>query len=141
MKKSRKKITTQTQHPTTGQLKSRSRDLSARSIKDPLFEQEALKYANPIPSREYILKYCKEQGKPLTREAIANALKLKDEEQKEALRRRLIAMERDGQIIKTRRGGYGIADKMHLVRGYISAHKDGFGFVTPEDKSTDIFIN
>ena len=28
-------------------------------------------------------------------------------------------MERDGQIVKTRRGGYGIVDKMNLVRGYV----------------------
>jgi len=111
------------------------------AVKDPFSKRESLKYANPIPSREYILQYFESQGKPITREIIAAALKLESDDQKEALRRRLIAMERDGQIIKTRRGGYGIADKMNLVRGYVSAHKDGFGFVIPEDKSNDIFIS
>lgn len=114
---------------------------STEELIDPFLERELAKYPNPIPSREFILAYLEQRGEPVAREVIASALSLEGDEPKEALRRRLIAMERDGQIIKTRRGGYGIADKMNLVRGYVSAHKDGFGFVVPEDKSSDIFIN
>jgi len=49
-------------------------------------------------------------------------------------------MERDGQLIRTRKGGYGLPDKMDLVRGRIISHPDGFGFVKPEDGSEDLFL-
>jgi ribonuclease R len=100
-----------------------------------------VKLANPIPSREYILKYLEERGEPATQDILIEALNIQTADEKEGLRRRLIAMERSGQLIKTRRGGYGIADKMNLVRGTISGNKDGFGFVTCEDKSSPIFIS
>jgi ribonuclease R len=119
--------------------KNRKKD-SLKSA-DPFFEREAAKYENPIPSREFILNFLEAQGEPANQEALTKALKLESPEQKEALRRRLIAMERSGQLIKTRRGGYGIADKMNLVRGTISGHKDGFGFLVCEDKSSNIFIS
>ena len=35
----------------------------------------------------------------------------------EALRRRLIAMCRDGQLVCGRRGAYGLAQRMDLIRG------------------------
>ena len=47
----------------------------------------------------------------------------------EALRRRLRAMERDGQLIYTRRGTYAPVDKLDLICGRISGHRDGFGLV------------
>lgn len=108
---------------------------------DPFFEREATKYADPIPSREFILQFLETRGEPAGQEELIKALQIRTPDQREALRRRLIAMERSGQLIKTRRGGYGIADKMHLVRGTIQGHKDGFGFLVSDNKSSHIFIS
>ena len=47
---------------------------------------------------------------------ICTALNLSDSEQIEAMRRRLRAMERDGQIAKNRRGGYGTLEKLNLIK-------------------------
>lgn len=80
-------------------------------------------------------------GVPMGRKEIAQALALSNEEDIEALRRRLRAMERDGQVIFNRRGGYGLAHKMHLIKGRIIGHPDGFGFLKPEDGSDDLYIN
>ena len=48
-------------------------------------------------------------------------------------------MERDGQLVRNRGGAYGIADRMDLVRGTVQAHRDGYGFLTPESGGDDLF--
>ena len=112
-----------------------------KSPQDPHYGREAQKYDNPIPSREFIMDLLSESEGPMDREQIAAALKLFDEEQLEALRRRLRAMERDGQILFNRRGGYGLVSKMNLVRGRVIGHGDGFGFLVPDDGGDDLFLS
>ena len=107
---------------------------------DPFAEREASRYDKPIASRELILSYLQEEGIPLQRASIAEHFGIEDEDGLEALRRRLIAMARDGQILQDRRGAYGLADRMGLVRGRVSGHRDGFGFVIPEDGSDDYYL-
>ncbi len=109
--------------------------------KDPYQSREAQKYDNPIPSREFIMLLLEQSEHPLTREQISQNLKLESEEQLEALRRRLRAMERDGQVLFNRRGGYGLVSKMNLVRGRVIGHADGFGFLVPDEGGDDIFLS
>src|SRR5690625_7678466 len=71
---------------------------------DPFAQREAEKYDNPIPSREYILSLLDAADGPVTHPELCEQLKLTDEDSIEALRRRLIAMARDGQLISERRG-------------------------------------
>ena len=76
----------------------------------------------------------------LTREQIANALDLYSEQDKEALRRRLRAMERDGQLMFNKYKGYALIDESLMVSGKISIHQDGFGFVSYSDTEKDLFL-
>lgn len=115
--------------------------IKKKTIRDPHAEREALKYANPIPSREVILDLLDASTGPLTREVIGEKLGLRDEESLEALRRRLIAMVRDGQIVGNRKGGFGRVDRMNLVRGRVQGHRDGFGFVLTGDGREDIYLS
>ncbi|QLF92825.1 ribonuclease R [Pseudomonas sp. ABC1] len=108
---------------------------------DPEAAREAEKYENPIPSRELILKHLSERGSPASREQLQGEFGLSSEDDIEALRRRLRAMERDGQIIYTRRGTYAPVDKLDLVCGRVSGHRDGFGFLLPDDGSDDLFLS
>ncbi len=110
-------------------------------FEDPYAEREARRYERPIPSREFLLKYLGERGKPLTYEQFANELGFTDEQDLEALRRRLAAMERDGQLHRNRRNAYGPVQKMNLVRGRVIGHPDGFGFLVPDDGSEDLFLS
>lgn len=107
---------------------------------DPFAQREADNYDNPIPSRELILSELEKIGKPASLEKLWKVLGLEGEEQQEALRRRLIAMSRDGQIISNRRGVYGLAANMDLSRGRIQGHKDGFGFFIPDDGGEDYYL-
>ncbi|MBC6903941.1 ribonuclease R [Saccharophagus sp. K07] len=110
------------------------------TIHDPYAEREARKYANPIPSREVILDLLDHSDGPLPREVIAEKLGIYDEESQEALRRRLIAMVRDGQIVGNRKERFGRVDRMNLVRGRVQGHRDGYGWVLTGDGSEDIYL-
>lgn len=107
---------------------------------DPHAKRESKKYDNPIASREFILDVLDKAVGPLTKPQLSKALGIAGDEAEEALRRRLIAMERDGQIHSNRKQAYACVDKLDLIRGRIQAHKDGFGFLIPADGSDDIYL-
>lgn len=106
---------------------------------DPHAAREADKYDSPIPSRELILDVLTKAGVPMVEDDIAVELDIADTE-REAFQRRLNAMERDGQVMKNRRGAIGISEKMNLIPGRVQGHPDGFGFLVPDDGSDDLFL-
>lgn len=110
---------------------------------DPFADRESKNYENPIPSREFITEFLQQAGVPMNRNDLFEALKLEGEEQYEGLRRRLRAMERDGQLVFTRRQCYALPEKLEMVKGYVIGHKDGHGWVRPEGsvgKDNDIVL-
>lgn len=110
---------------------------------DPFADRESQKYENPVPSREFITDFLTTANVPMNRNDLFEALGLTGEEQYEGLRRRLRAMERDGQLIFTRRQCYALPEKLELTKGYVIGHKDGFGWVRPEGsvgKDNDILL-
>jgi ribonuclease R len=109
--------------------------------KDRFAKREAEKYENPIVSREYILEFLKERGRPAALETLQRELEIEDSDDQEALRRRLLAMVRDGQLLKNRRGASGLVGKMQLIKGRVVGHKDGFGFVVPDEGGDDLYLN
>ena len=115
--------------------------MSKNKPTDPHAEREAQKYENPIPSRELIMELLGEQEGPMSFKQIAATLSLDDEVTLEALRRRMRAMERDGQVVRNRRNCYGLVSKMQLISGRVIGHADGFGFLTPDDGGDDLFLS
>ncbi|KUJ75522.1 ribonuclease R [Thiomicrospira sp. XS5] len=107
---------------------------------DPHADREADKYENPIPSREFIIDLLENEQKPLRIKQIADSLDINDDERFEALSRRLKAMVRDGQLLRNRRGAFGLIQKMDLIKGKVIGHPAGFGFVQPEDGGSDLFL-
>jgi ribonuclease R len=114
---------------------------SRKTVVDPYADREAEKYEKPIPSREVIMDLLAQDDGPMSFARIAGALSLEDETDLEALRRRLRAMERDGQVIKNRRDSYGLVQKMSLISGRVTGHADGYGFLIPDDGSEDLFLS
>ncbi|OUR89606.1 ribonuclease R [Gammaproteobacteria bacterium 42_54_T18] len=109
--------------------------------KDPNADQEAEKYENPVPSRDYIASLLEEADGPMTHRQVCMAFDIYEDDGVEGVRRRLRAMERDGQLMSTRRGAYGILDKMDLITGVVIGHKDGFGFLKPDVGEKDLFLS
>ena len=108
---------------------------------DPFQEREAEKYANPIPSREFILEHLTKREKPASRDELAVELHIEGEEQLEGLRRRLRAMERDGQLVFTRRQCYALPERLDLVKGTVIGHRDGYGFLRVEGRKDDLYLS
>ncbi|MFV0476290.1 MAG: ribonuclease R [Parahaliea sp.] len=110
-------------------------------IADPHAEREARRYDKPIPSREAILQLLSDADQPLNREQIATRLGLSDGQDFDALRKRLRAMERDGQLMLNRRGAYGLIDKLNLIHCRVQGHRDGYGFAMPLAEGEDIYLS
>jgi len=109
--------------------------------KDPHKEREAKKYGRPIPSRELMLEVMDKNGGPIGFRDLANKLGLEEPEDLDAMKYRLRAMERDGQILFNRNKTYIPTTKADLVKGRVSGHPDGFGFLLPEDGSEDLYLH
>ncbi|EKX93646.1 ribonuclease R [Aggregatibacter actinomycetemcomitans Y4] len=109
-------------------------------LQDPNYAKELAKYDNPIPSREFILQIIRKQNSPMSKEEIFAALAISNDEQQEAMRRRLHAMENDGQLVFTKRKRYALPEKLDLLKGVVIGHREGFGFLQVEGKKEDFFI-
>jgi len=117
----------------------RKKAQTARDL-DPHQQREAKKYQNPIPSREFILQTLTEHGVPMEFGEVARALDLEEEQDLEALERRLGAMVRDGQLVRNRRDAFCLVNKRDLIAGRVIGHPDGFGFVKPDDGGDDLYL-
>ncbi|KRE89702.1 exoribonuclease R [Frateuria sp. Soil773] len=94
-----------------------------------------------MPSREAILALLDARGEMLTEAAIADALQIDDEYGINALRKRLGAMVRDGQLLQGRRGGYAPAQKLDLIPGVVLANVEGYGFLRPDEGGEDLYLS
>jgi len=125
--------------PKTDQDKSPSKDSTLPN--DPNAQREAEKYAQPIASREHILDTLEKLGEPATHPDLAHHLNIEAAESYEALRRRLIAMCRDGQLVCNRRQQYTPIAQVALLKGVVIGHRDGFGFVKLEKGGDDLLLS
>ncbi|HXV40640.1 MAG TPA: ribonuclease R [Steroidobacteraceae bacterium] len=107
--------------------------------RDPRFGEESERYERPVPSRELLLKSLAEAREPLAFDGLAERLGVHGED-RAALAKRLDAMVRDGQLIKNRAGQYCLIDRLSLVVGTVSGHRDGFGFLAPDGGGDDLFL-
>ncbi|MBU3657203.1 MAG: ribonuclease R [Rhodocyclaceae bacterium] len=112
---------------------------------DPHYERESGKYENPLPSREYVIETLQKAGRPMGEYELADQLAIGADEL-DAFERRIRAMEREGQLMRNRKGALILPTKADLVACRIEGHPDGFGFARPEtsvgrDKSADIFLD
>ena len=107
---------------------------------DPFFERESERYEFPLPSREYIMQVMADAGRPLGVAELGQLLDITATEQ-DMFQRRLGAMEREGQLMRNRKGTYMLPERASLTPGRIQGHQDGYGFLIPDDGSPDIFLD
>ena len=79
-------------------------------------------------------------GRPLTLASLAGHFEIRSSRHQSALRNRLKAMIRDGQIIRNRAREYCLIQHLDLVTGQVHAHRDGYGFLSPDNGDEDIFL-
>ncbi len=110
-------------------------------IRDPCAEREAQRYERPIPSREAIMGLLEAGSTWLSEAAIAKALDLSEEHASNALHRRLLAMVRDGQLLRGRRGDYAPVQKLDLIPGVVMANAEGYGFMRPDAGGENLYLS
>jgi len=98
-------------------------------------------YNHPIPDRNSILEYLRDIGQPRKADAILKDFGIKGVRGREQLLDKLNAMVRAGQVIQNRGGEYCLSEKLDLISGTVSAHKDGFGFVVADQGGDDIYLS
>jgi ribonuclease R len=99
------------------------------------------RYEHQIPSRDEIATAMESVGHPLTLEALAPRFEIQTDQHRRALEARLKAMVRDGQLIHNRAREYCLTRHLDLVPGTVLAHRDGFGFLRPDDGTDDIYLS
>jgi ribonuclease R len=98
------------------------------------------RYQHKIPSREDILAAMEQARQPLTLEALAPRFGIRTEQHRRALENRLRAMVRDGQLLRNRAEEFCLTGHLDVVTGTVLAHRDGFGFLRPDDGTPDLYL-
>jgi ribonuclease R len=98
------------------------------------------RYEHKIPSRDEILAAMEQAGQPLKLEALAPGFGIRTEQHRRALEARMRAMVRDGQLLRNRADEYCLTGHLDVVTGKVLAHRDGFGFLRPDDGSDDLYL-
>ena len=94
-----------------------------RSIdKETILRQLQIKSDHPLLLKELMLR-----------------LEIPEEERRE-VKKLLRKMVQEGEIIQIRGARYGLPQKMSLVIGRLKGHRDGYGFVLPENGEPDVYI-
>jgi ribonuclease R len=106
---------------------------------DPNLEHEKSRYADPIASRELLLKHLSEAGEPLPAARLAKRLGLDTDAQRDALSKRLAAMVRDGQAIEGP-SGFATAGEGERVAGRVRGRANGDVLVLPDDGSAPLVL-
>jgi len=132
-KPGKKKNGKNTARKNTGKLTNRHDD-ETQSRQSGRIDAEA-------PNRIAIMECLDEAGRPLKHKELVQALDVKGQDSLEILRRRLKAMVRDGQLVKNRTGAYGLAQRMDLIKGRVTAHPDGYGFLVPDEGGDDLYLS
>ncbi len=107
--------------------------------KDPHHQRESAKYDKPIASREFLLALLEQKAHPMSFVQLCKELQYKDDDAI-GLKRRLRAMENAGQLVFTKFKQYAVATKSTVITGQVIGHRDGFGFLKPDDGDKDLYI-
>jgi len=90
-----------------------------------------------MPFGEYLLDFMKEQAyKPMTEGELITALNI-DSSERDLLLKTLNYMEKQGLVVKNRRGKYGVPEKMNLIVGELEGHPGGYAFLLPDNPELD----
>lgn len=88
-----------------------------------------------------ILEHMRQESyRPLSYNELKEVLVI-DEEEESRFIRVLGRLEKEGEIVKTRKNKYGLPEKMNLVKGSIRLNQRGYGILIPDDATRpEVFV-
>ncbi|MGE0113897.1 MAG: ribonuclease R [Steroidobacteraceae bacterium] len=87
-----------------------------------------------------ILACLRAAGQPLTLQQLLVASRRTGKSAAARLQQELAELERSGELVRNRRDEYCLRERIGLVVGTVSGHRDGHGFVHPDDRSAPVFL-
>jgi ribonuclease R len=111
-----------------------NRRKSSWQDRDPQFAAEQSRYGEPIPSRELILAELKRMAEPMNPGALAKHFRIRKRALVTALRKRLLAMARDGALRQDQRGLFGLLDGGLKPIGHARVPRDDSRWPEPGDR-------
>ena len=90
---------------------------------------------------ERIKALLREAGRPVTRRRMSEQFGLDHAASDRLVKPVLEQLMAAGEVVRNRRAAYGLAADMDLIRGRISAHADGFGFLIPDEGGDDLYLS
>ncbi|NND53598.1 MAG: ribonuclease R [Gammaproteobacteria bacterium] len=97
-------------------------------------------YEHAIPGPAEIMAEMEKRGVPQDFKALVKHFGLKGEKQRQGLQKKLKKLVRNGRLLLNRKNEYCLIDKIDAVVGKVAAHRDGFGFLIPEEGGEDVFL-
>jgi ribonuclease R len=91
----------------------------------------------PLPITESL----RQAGRPLTFEQLQEMTSAFSASAASRLRKELEQAMHAGEVLLNRRNEYCLREKLPLIVGTVSGHRDGHGFVHPDDRSAPIFLS
>jgi ribonuclease R len=79
-------------------------------------------------------------GRPLNFEELAERAASSGASARRRLTEQLESLLQSGEIIRNRRDEYCLRERLSLTVGTVSAHRDGHGFLMPDDRSAPIYL-
>ena len=121
-------------------MKKKTNNNDNRDASNPPAHSLPADFDPDVPTRELILETLRKAGKPLSPEALADAthaaIPLST-----GFVRRIKAMERDGQVRYNPQGRLQICNNTQFITGTVQGHRDGFGFLIPDEGGPDLFLS
>ncbi len=114
--------------------------MRSRKPDHPAEAAEDYAHVESLPTRADIRAALETIGEPCSLRRLAADLKVSTKPALNALKRRVRAMTRDGQLTATRGARFGLSEEMDLLAGHVLAHRDGYAFVRPEKGGDDIYL-
>ena len=88
---------------------------------------------------EEVLAALERAGAPLTRKELMARLAVGGRA-KAAFADALAALERSGRVVQNRAGSFLVAKRIAVIAGRIEGHRDGHGFLVPDDGGPSVFL-
>jgi ribonuclease R len=95
--------------------------------------------ANPESYGDEILAALERAGAPLTRKELVAGISGSGRE-RAAFEAALAALEESGRVVHNRAGSFLVAKRIAVIAGRIEGHRDGHGFLVPDDGGPSVFL-
>src|SRR5690349_3991815 len=113
---------------------------SKKTKKSPRNDGHSAARTQSPPAASRVVTTLREAGRPLDFDELAARIGRDGKAARGRLQEQLDELLHAAEIIRNRRDEYCLRERLPLVVGTVSGHRDGHGFVLPDDRSAPVFL-